>query len=172
MNIQQMMILTFVLVAMLGYAPGALGTELCKWVDENGTVHYDIECPESVEADSVEVDTRDPEPQADDPYAASRDRLQERSAAPEPAASAPAEMDYSRMSASQLARECEKQREAILGPEREQQIAQCKAEGQKSASQCERFYADWGNGGSRGGHTIPRRYDNLPVCVAARGDSS
>jgi hypothetical protein len=152
--------------------------ELCKWVDENGTVHYAETCPDTVESDSVNVDVDDPANQGDDPYADSRARLEQRGAAAGAAAQDPAQplgaplgqqRDYTGMSPAQLASECERQREAILGPERQQLIARCKAEGQKSASACERFYADWGNGGVRGGHTVGRKYDNLPACVAARG---
>jgi hypothetical protein len=36
--------------------------EICKWVDENGTVHYAESCPEDV--GSVEIEIQPPLPQA------------------------------------------------------------------------------------------------------------
>lgn len=166
-------------VAWLTPAPAA---ELCKWVDENGTVHYAETCPDSLDAGAVTVEDKDPEARGDDPYAESRARLEQRGQAAQAGAQAQGQpqgqpqgrqmgrtQDFSGMSPAQLASECERQREARLGPERRQLIAQCTAQGEKSASACERFYADWGNGGRQGGHTVPRKYDNLPVCVAARG---
>jgi hypothetical protein len=169
MNHRSALFRLFVTVLLASAATHVPATELCKWVDENGTVHYADKCPDSVDSDSVTVDEQDSKGQGDDPYAESRARMQQREDQGQ-AASQPMgqQQDYSRMSPAQLASECERQREARLGPERQQLIAQCKAEGQKSASACERFYADWGNGGVRGGHTVPRKYDNLPVCVAAR----
>ena len=146
----------------------AQSAELCKWVDENGTVHYATECPESVEGDSVSVEDKAPASAADDPYAEAVARMQSEESASSAPAQRMATQDFSRMSASQLKRECENQRQRLLGPERKQMIEQCVARGEGSAAHCERYYADWGNGGHRGGHLVPRRYDDLPVCVAAR----
>lgn len=160
---------------LTAWLASASATELCKWVDENGTVHYAQTCPDSEDAETVNVEGKDPQSSGDDPYAESRARLEQRGQETQAAGQNQAQpmgqtQDFSRMSPAQLSSECERQREARLGPERQQLVAQCKAEGEKSASACERFYADWGNGGVQGGHTIPRKYDNLPVCVAARGE--
>jgi hypothetical protein len=178
MNLERTAYRLVIPVLLMTWMSAAPAAELCKWVDENGTVHYAETCPDAVESDSVDVDVEGPANAGDDPYADSRARLEQRGAEagaagqdPVPALAAPMgqQPDYAGMSPAQLASECERQREARLGPERQQLIAQCKAEGQKSASACERFYADWGNGGVRGGHTVGRKYDNLPVCLAARG---
>jgi len=37
------------------YVSGAVNAEMCKWVDENGTVHYAESCPEKVESVEVEI---------------------------------------------------------------------------------------------------------------------
>ena len=45
--------------------------QMCKWTDENGTVHYDTECPENVDSKAVDVSDA-PSTSGDDPYASSR----------------------------------------------------------------------------------------------------
>ena len=175
MNLQKRFSVFFVATLLVSWLDPVSAAELCKWVDENGTVHYADTCPDSVESGTVNVEEQDPATRGDDPYADSRARLEQRGKetqepvqpGTQPMIQAP---DFSGMSPAQLASECERQREARLGPERQRLVAQCKAQGEKSASACERFYTDWGNGGVRGGHTVGRKYDNLPVCVAARGE--
>lgn len=68
-----------------------------------------------------------------------------------------------------LQAQCEADREAKIKPLRDMEITKCKADGQNhEPGYCERFWADWGNAvrGTRG-TTIPRKFDDLPSCVAA-----
>jgi len=145
--------------------------QMCKWVAEDGSVHYAKECPEGEDSQKVDLSTTGPS-SSDDPYAASTataTATTRKSKGKKTAAtSSGARPDYSKMSGSQLRSECERQRQARLKPEREQLIADCKAKGDKDAAQCQRFYADHGNGGRQGGRTVPRKYDNLMACAAAR----
>jgi hypothetical protein len=63
---------------------------------------------------------------------------------------------------------CEAEREAKIKPLRDAQIAQCKAGQDNDPGYCERFWKDYGSArrGATGG-TIPRMFDDLPICVAA-----
>lgn len=64
---------------------------------------------------------------------------------------------------------CEAAREAQLQPEREREIAACKAEKRNDPEWCERYYKDLGEGGRNlRGAAIPRKYDDLPECQAAQ----
>ncbi len=147
---------------------GALGVsnaqaQMCKWEDENGTVHYAAECPQDKETKKVDLDST--QPVSDDPYATSRSQAQKA----QQASSAPKKRSGGgNKSASQLAAECERARQARLKPERENLVRQCIAKGDKDAGYCQRYYANHGDGGRQGGRTVPRKYDNLPECVAAR----
>ena len=141
---------------------GSADAQMCKWTDEEGTVHYAEECPEDTEAESVTLDAA-PAGGGDDPYAASRAE-RERAAASSAQAGNPG---TNRQKTSKLS--CEEARERLLAPERERLIKQCKAAGEKSDAECQRFYANHGDGGWRGGKRHPRKYDNIPECRAERG---
>ena len=83
---------TFMLILFLLVIPWSAQGEMCRWVDENGTVHYAEKCPEGVKGSGVRID---PGPTADQVRAAqeiSRQHEQGRRdrdvAEPEPASSA------------------------------------------------------------------------------------
>jgi len=63
---------------------------------------------------------------------------------------------------------CEAEREAKIKPLRDAEIAKCKADQSNDPGYCERYWKDYGSArrGATGG-TIPRMFDDLPVCVAA-----
>lgn len=64
--------------------------------------------------------------------------------------------------------QCEQEREALIEPLRELEIAQCKASERNDPAFCERYWKDYGNAVRRpDGTMIPRMFDDLPVCVAA-----
>lgn len=67
-----------------------------------------------------------------------------------------------------LEAKCEAERQAKIKPLRDAAIAQCKADQNNDPAYCERFWKDYGNSmrGANGG-TIPRMFDDLPICVAA-----
>ena len=67
----------------------------------------------------------------------------------------------------ELKNRCEAAREAKLAPERQALIQACIEKQDKSAEQCQRFYADYGAGGkTAGGGTRVRLYNDLPECEA------
>ena len=62
---------------------------------------------------------------------------------------------------------CEAGREARLAPEREALIQSCITKAEKSAEECQHYYADYGAGGrTAAGAGRPRLYNDLPECEA------
>jgi hypothetical protein len=67
----------------------------------------------------------------------------------------------------QLKRQCEEAREQQIAPLRKQAIDECIAKGVKSTSECENFYADYGNAGTtKSGGFRQRMFHNIPECQA------
>jgi hypothetical protein len=67
-----------------------------------------------------------------------------------------------------LETQCEAERQARIRPLREMEIAKCKEESHNDAAYCQRFWKDYGNAvRTATGGTVPRMFDDLPVCVAA-----
>jgi hypothetical protein len=68
-----------------------------------------------------------------------------------------------------LRAQCEADREANIKPLRDMEIAKCKATTQeRDPEYCERYWRDWGSAVRRpDGTLIPRKFDDLPSCVAA-----
>jgi hypothetical protein len=67
-----------------------------------------------------------------------------------------------------LETQCAREREALIKPLREAEIAKCKAEGQNDPAYCERYWKDYGNPVRiAGGGMTPRMFDDLPSCQAA-----
>jgi hypothetical protein len=67
-----------------------------------------------------------------------------------------------------LEAQCEEAREAKIKPLRDAEIARCKEDTHNAPGYCERYWSGYGNA-VRGanGATIPRMFDDLPICVAA-----
>lgn len=64
---------------------------------------------------------------------------------------------------------CEQAREAKLKPLRDAEIARCKAEKGNDPAYCERYWRNYGDAMRRPNGTMtPRRFDELPECVAAQ----
>src|SRR5262245_18218232 len=67
-----------------------------------------------------------------------------------------------------LERKCEEAREAKLKPLREAEIAKCKASKREDPAFCDRYWSDYGNAVRQPNGTMsPRKFDDLPECVAA-----
>jgi hypothetical protein len=67
-----------------------------------------------------------------------------------------------------LEAQCEQEREAMIKPLREMEIAKCKADSHNDPSYCERYWRDYGNAVRHSNGTMsPRMFDDLPICVAA-----
>jgi len=80
-------------------------------------------------------------------------------------------------SVQELRRQCEEAREALIAPLRQEAIDQCIADRESGRSgsrssrdareHCERFYADFGQGGTtQSGGFRQRMFHNIPECQA------
>ena len=63
---------------------------------------------------------------------------------------------------------CEAERQELIKPLRDMEIAKCKADAHNDPAYCDRYWKDYGNS-VRGanGKMVPRMFDDLPICVAA-----
>ena len=65
----------------------------------------------------------------------------------------------------QLKQQCDEAREKLIAPLRKQAIDECIAKKVKSASECEKFYADYGEGGAtKSGGYRQRMFHDIPEC--------
>jgi len=71
-------------------------------------------------------------------------------------------------SLEELKQICEEARERLLKPLREEKIEQCASEKRKTREDCERFYSSFGDATLHQRYYLPRMFDNIPECVAAR----
>ena len=76
--------------------------------------------------------------------------------------------DTSERSLAELEALCEQAREYYLRPERESAIKNCIEKQGKDPDYCERYYSTYGDATVHQRLVVPRKYDNLPECVAAR----
>jgi hypothetical protein len=67
-----------------------------------------------------------------------------------------------------LEAQCARERQALIKPLRDMEIAKCEADGNNDPAYCERYWKDYGNSVriANGGMT-PRMFDDLPSCQAA-----
>ena len=78
------------------------------------------------------------------------------------------EVDISEMSLDALDRRCEAAREKKIAPLRAAEIANCKEQEGNDPAWCERFYADYGDGGRTvEGAFRPPMFHDLPECLDA-----
>jgi hypothetical protein len=72
------------------------------------------------------------------------------------------------MSLEDLDSRCDAAREEKIAPLRESAIEECKQGKRNDPAWCERFNADFGDGGRTGdGNVRPRMFDDIPECVDA-----
>ncbi len=77
-------------------------------------------------------------------------------------------MDITKMSVADLNLRCDEAREKMIAPLREVEIAKCKQDKREDPAFCERFNADYGEGGRNiNGSMRPRMFDDLRECVEA-----
>lgn len=156
----------------------ALGQEkkIYRWVDENGVVHYEDALPNDVQ--NVETRTLTPSPQpparASTPTepaiesAAATAKMEPASYEPVSEAEFEGGVDITKLSLAELDQRCDDAREAKISPLREAEIARCQADKRNDPDWCERFNADYGDGGrTQTGAVRPRMFDDLPECVDA-----
>jgi hypothetical protein len=147
-----------------------------KWVDKDGVVHFSDEPPVQSEAVKTETITT-AKPQPYEPPAQPAVKL--RAAPEEPVEKRSTELktdtpppieqiDIKEMSLTDLDRRCEDAREVKIAPLREAEIAKCKKQDPDYPARCERFYADYGDGGRTvSGGFRPRMFHDLPECIEA-----
>jgi hypothetical protein len=164
-------------VAVTAICAGAYAEKtVYKWVDEDGVAHFSDSPPAESNPGDTETLTIPKTPPSVAPV---------QPAAPTPAASVPVaenqstqpqkempplyeKIDISKMSVSDLDLRCDEAREKMITPLREAEIAECKQDKRRDPEWCERFNADFGDGGRTvSGSIRPRMFDDLPECVEA-----
>ena len=147
-----------------------------KWVDEDGVVHFtDAPPAESspIETETLTIPKTPPnvtpaQPVASTPVvSAAADEVRSK----QPEAEIPLlfeKTDITKLSVADLDLRCEEAREKMIAPLREAEIAKCKQDKRNDPAFCERFNADYGDGGRNiNGSIRPRMFDDLPECVEA-----
>ncbi len=147
-----------------------------RWVDEDGVVHFSDAPPdesEAVESETLTTEKPPPyvapaQPVVQSPAASETDR-EKQSAQPE-IETPPLfrKVDIATLSVADLDRRCEDAREKLIAPLREAEIAKCNQQEDTDPARCERFYADYGDGGrTASSGTFPPMFHDLPECIDA-----
>ena len=147
-----------------------------RWVDEDGVVHFSDAPPdesEAVESETLTTEKPPPyvapaQPVVNSPAASEMDR--EKQSAPPEIEIPPLfrKVDIATLSVADLDRRCEDAREKLIAPLREAEIAKCNQQEDTDPARCERFYADYGDGGrTASGGTFPPMFHDLPECIDA-----
>ncbi|MEM9386158.1 MAG: DUF4124 domain-containing protein [Pseudomonadota bacterium] len=160
-------------LACLWLASGGVNADqtVYRWVDEDGVVHVSDQKPDHIEAREIIVPTGGPTRSAPAPAkpvvpAARAPDARAPQAAPRPQPSRA--VPLTQMTLEQLDERCETAREVRLGPLRAAQIAQCKDEGEGDEDWCERYYADYGEGGrTASGRYRPGMFRDIAECKDA-----
>ena len=162
-------------VTLMSLCSGAVAEQVVyKWVDEDGVVHFGDAPPDEATAAEAVVIPKSPPVSSQLPAAAPA-AVEAPEAAPAPIkAEMPAsyqKADISKLSIAELDRRCDKAREGMIAPLRQAEIEKCKQDKRDDPAYCERFNADFGEGGKTvSGAFRPRMFDDLPDCVDARDD--
>ena len=147
-----------------------------KWVDEDGVVHFSDALPAEAEPADAEILVIPKSPPVTAPAQpaakpATVPQTSSSSQSKTPAAETPPlfeKIDIANMSLADLDLRCEDAREKMIAPLREAEIAKCKQDRTNDPAWCERFNADYGDGGRTvSGSIRPRMFDDLPECVDA-----
>jgi len=173
-NVGRVILLGIILT--VACASGHAQQTVYKWVDEDGVVHFSDAPPDESEAVETETLTTEKPP----PYVAPAQPVVKSPAASEmdrekqsvqPEIETPPlvrKVDIATLSVADLDRRCEDAREKLIAPLREAEIAKCNQQEDTDPARCERFYADYGDGGrTASGGTFPPMFHDLPECVDA-----
>jgi len=164
-------------IALTAVCAGAYAEKtVYKWVDENGVVHFSDAPP--ADADPADAETliipksppvAAPAQPAAEPAAVAKISDTKQPKQPQKEITMTYEqIDISKMNIVDLDRRCDEAREKVIAPLREAEIAKCKADKKNDPAWCERFNADYGDGGRTASGSIrPRMFDDLPECVEA-----
>lgn len=152
-------------------------TEVYKWVDEDGVVHFGDAPPD--DSSATETLVVPSAPSAPTPNQSPTSLPVAATSSSEPAPKdvetlvLNEKMDISKLSISELDSRCDVAREAKIAPLREAEIAKCKQDKREDPAFCENFNADFGDGGRTfSGAIRPRLFDDLPECVEALQESN
>ncbi len=147
-----------------------------KWVDEDGVVHFGDQPPDSELIESETFTTANPPPVAPaqpatkSPAAKTNDATHSE----QPETEIPLKYEKTNiadMSLADLDLRCEEAREKVIAPLRQAEIAECKQDKRNDPAWCERFNADYGEGGRTvSGSIRPRMFDDLTECVEAQNE--
>ena len=164
-------------LALTAVCAGARAEEtVYKWVDEDGVVHFSDAPPaegDPSDAETVIIPKSPPVAAPAQPAAkpATVPQTSSSSQSKKPAAETPplfGKIDVTKMSLADLDLRCDESREKMIAPLREAEIAKCKQDKKNDPAWCERFNADYGDGGRTASGSIrPRMFDDLPECVEA-----
>ena len=164
-------------IALIAICAGAYAEKtVYKWVDEDGVVHFSDAPP--ADADPADAETLvipksppalEPAQPAPRPATVSKTTEDKQAEQSQKEKSLAYEnIDISKMSLVDLDSRCEEAREKAIAPLREAEIAKCKQDKRNDPAWCERFNADYGDGGRTASGSIrPRMFDDLPECVEA-----
>lgn len=162
-----------VLVTLAAASAGAQQT-VYKWVDKDGVVHFSDTKPAESVATGIDTITTAkspayvPPPQPAAKPATVSETVESAEAPTAVNTPAPARIDITKMSIADLDRRCDDAREERIAPLREAEIDRCKQDKRNDPGYCERFNADFGEGGrTASGSMRPRLFDDLPECVDA-----
>lgn len=170
----QMIAISLALTAVCAGAPAE--ETVYKWVDEDGVVHFSDAPPaegDPSDAETLVIPKSPPVAAPAQPMAkpATAPQTSSSSQSKKPVAETPPlfeKIDVTKMSLADLDLRCDEAREKMIAPLREAEIAKCKQDKKNDPAWCERFNADYGDGGRTASGSIrPRMFDDLPECVEA-----
>jgi hypothetical protein len=177
MYINSVIRVLFISLTMTAFCAAAVAEKtVYKWVDEDGVVHFGDAPPVDAIPGETETITIPKSPANVSPARPVASPATVSSPAEEtPTAPQVAEtpllfekMDITKMSVADLSLRCDEAREKMIAPLREAEIAKCKQDKREDPAFCERFNADYGEGGRNiNGSMRPRMFDDLPECVEA-----
>ena len=165
-------------ITLMAFCVGAFAeTVVYKWVDEDGVVHFgDAPPDESTSTETLVIPKAPPapvQPSTNSPAASitgvENEPLQEQADVP----LLYEKIDVGHLSIAELNLRCDEAREKMIAPLREAEIAKCKQDKREDPAFCERFSADFGEGGRTvSGAMRPRMFDDLPECVEALAETN
>jgi len=143
-----------------------------RWVDKDGVVHFGDEPPgdvENVEAVTLPAFSAPAAQPVVEVPVATKDVGEDHPVQAEFATPPPVrEVNISNMSLVELDQRCEGAREKRIAPLRQAEIEKCKQDKRNDPAWCDRFNADFGDGGRTAAGTFrPRMFNDLTECLDA-----
>jgi len=177
-----MYIKVFIRVLFISFALTAFCTDavaektVYKWVDEDGVVHFSDAPPAGADPGETETLTMPKSPtnvrpaqpvvSSSEASSATKEAIPASQVADTPLLFE--KTDITKISTAELDLRCDEAREKMIAPLREAEIATCKENRSNDPAWCDRFNADFGEGGRNiNGSMRPRMFDDLPECVEA-----